>query len=332
MSRSAENALSQQEKFTAVCHAIRTDAEACDLKTSLFCLASVRSYHLGSDLKPIPPTFATPGDVDIESVVAVLKKIPTLQEVLEKTDNRPEKEVVDFLHWLLVELPDPQVTRIDPIDARHVLEQFNWEKRELRPNYIFRLDFSPDSIAERRFQEFASEFPTKYAFHGSRTHNFHSILNFGLAQHLNKRSAFGEGIYLSSDLSVSISYSPSEATWTHSRLGKSISCVALCEYAEHPTHVKCHEAKNSKIPKNIMVVSNNEIIRVRYLLVYGRKPRKTAQNAERSVMTWLMNHKATVLIISYAFLLLAVNLTTSSNSLWSSVLNMAKRFLPSCFQ
>ena len=46
-----------------------------------------------------------------------------------------------------------------------------------------------------------------WAFHGSRLDNFHSILNFGLQQHRNKVSLFGEGIYLARDLGVCLAYS-----------------------------------------------------------------------------------------------------------------------------
>lgn len=51
-------------------------------------------------------------------------------------------------------------------------------------------------------------------------------------------SLFGEGTYLTSDLSMAILYSPHGNAWRESVLGPLISCVALCEIIDHPD-VKC---------------------------------------------------------------------------------------------
>lgn len=50
---------------------------------------------------------------------------------------------------------------------------------------------------------------------------------------------FGEGIYLSSELHVSQLFSPTGVAWKHSRVGDRISCIAICEYVNHPDHLKC---------------------------------------------------------------------------------------------
>ncbi|XP_055686881.1 protein mono-ADP-ribosyltransferase PARP16 [Lutzomyia longipalpis] len=320
--------LNQLEKFSAICHAIHTDPVACDLKVSFFCVAAAWNYRQGESVKPSPSKFSKLDDVDMEGLIGVLKKIPPLTEV---ANNEPEMDVVDFLHWLLVQQMQPQVVRVNPSDVRDVLEKFNWDKREIRPTHIFRIAHAAGSAAEMKFREFAEHFPTQWAFHGSRVHNFHSILHFGLAQHLNKRSAFGEGIYLSTDLSVSLTYSPLEPTWTHSQLGQRFSCVALCEYIEHPDHFKCHStSRKSEIPKNFIVVTNNETIRVRYLLLYAKaSPRR--QPNRGPIEEWMVQNKATLLIISYAFILLAVNLCSSSNSWWADIRNIAGKFFPNLF-
>ena len=57
------------------------------------------------------------------------------------------------------------------------------------------------------WEERVSSESNLWAFHGSRLDNFHSILNFGLQQHRNKVSLFGEGIYLARDLGVCLAYS-----------------------------------------------------------------------------------------------------------------------------
>lgn len=55
-------------------------------------------------------------------------------------------------------------------------------------------------------------------------------------------SLFGEGTYLTSDLSMAILYSPHGNGWRESVLGPLISCVALCEIIDHPD-VKCQVKK-----------------------------------------------------------------------------------------
>ena len=54
----------------------------------------------------------------------------------------------------------------------------------------------------------------------------------------SKISVFGEGTYLSGELSVSMIYSPSGQAWDHSDIGNKLSCVAVCEMIDDPS-VKC---------------------------------------------------------------------------------------------
>lgn len=49
-----------------------------------------------------------------------------------------------------------------------------------------------------------------------------------------QNSLFGHGIYLSSELSVSLPYSPMGYGWRRSSVGSEMSCVALCEVVDHP--------------------------------------------------------------------------------------------------
>eukprot|EP00056_Hartaetosiga_gracilis_P007581 m.110035 g.110035 ORF g.110035 m.110035 type:complete len:92 (+) comp12741_c4_seq2:49-324(+) len=60
-----------------------------------------------------------------------------------------------------------------------------------------------------------------------------------LAQkHLCQRTAlFGKGTYFSDDLSVCLSFSPQSAKAPFSRLGENVSCICVCEVAQHP-HIK----------------------------------------------------------------------------------------------
>lgn len=57
-----------------------------------------------------------------------------------------------------------------------------------------------------------------------------------------QNSVFGEGTYLTSDLSMAVLYSPHSSGWRESLLGPLLSCVALCEVIDHPD-VKCQVKK-----------------------------------------------------------------------------------------
>ena len=51
-------------------------------------------------------------------------------------------------------------------------------------------------------------------------------------------AVFGEGTYLSSELSVSLMYSQAAEACKHSLIGSKLSCVAMCEMIDDPS-VKC---------------------------------------------------------------------------------------------
>lgn len=108
-----------------------------------------------------------------------------------------------------------------------------------QPTSIFEVNSLERSIPEDKFQKHARDHSTLFAFHGSHIDSFHSILNYGLQQHLSKTALFGDGIYLSSEMHVSQAFSPIGAGWDASRCGKEMSCIAICEFVNHPQHLKC---------------------------------------------------------------------------------------------
>lgn len=52
--------------------------------------------------------------------------------------------------------------------------------------------------------------------------------------HIFQNSLFGEGIYLSTEQSLSLHYSPCGQGWSKSKLGTELSILALCEVIDHP--------------------------------------------------------------------------------------------------
>ncbi|XP_030313295.1 protein mono-ADP-ribosyltransferase PARP16 isoform X2 [Calypte anna] len=174
-----------------------------------------------------------------------------------------------------------------------------------------------------KFAETKGERDLIYAFHGSRLENFHSILHNGLHCHLNRTSLFGEGTYLTSDLSLALLYSPHGLGWQHSALGSILSCVAVCEIIDHPD-VKCQvkkkdsegidrkraRVKNSEggdVPQKYFVVTNNQLLQVKYLLVYSQKQHRRPSNQS----SWFYTHRFAVMMLLYLLLLIVIGASNS---------------------
>ncbi len=114
----------------------------------------------------------------------------------------------------------------------------------------------PDALVEvvyedardAAFAQLKAQYGTVLAFHGSPFDNFYSILHNGFCGHLNKArrtahalvvfdwllvlvcvqtSLFGEGTYLSKDISVSIGFTKPAEAWEHSSLGM-VACLHVC--------------------------------------------------------------------------------------------------------
>ena len=86
-------------------------------------------------------------------------------------------------------------------------------------------------------------------------------------------------------------YSKFGQGWQKSAIGEKLSCIAVCEVLDHPD-VKCTVKRNSAennvhnrtrararnseggdVPEKYYVVTNNELVRVKYVLIYTEKKR-----------------------------------------------------------
>ncbi|XP_074773053.1 protein mono-ADP-ribosyltransferase PARP16 isoform X2 [Athene noctua] len=136
-------------------------------------------------------------------------------------------------------------------------------------------------------------------------------------------SLFGEGTYLTSDLSLALLYSPHGLGWQRSVLGSILSCVAVCEIIDHPD-VKCQvkkkdseeidrkraRVKNSEggdVPQKYFVVTNNQLLRVKYLLVYSQKQHRRPS----SQSSWFYTHRFAVMMMLYLLLLIVIGASNS---------------------
>ncbi|XP_018418133.1 PREDICTED: mono [ADP-ribose] polymerase PARP16 isoform X2 [Nanorana parkeri] len=311
-------------------HVIARDPLAADLKCSLF-MSALRSYKRDSVLRPYPPFYASDQYKDFDALIADTNTLPSLQEFIHNK-SRADQKVRDLLSWILSEklftikgLKKEKFEEVQALPGSPTLALPT-------PDFLFEIEYCEKLNA--KFQETRGERDIIYALHGSRLENFHSILHNGLHCHLNKTSLFGEGTYLTSDLSLALLYSPHGQGWAHSLLGPVLSCVAVCEMIDHPD-VKCQikkkdstgidrkraRARNSEggdVPQKYFVVINNQLLRVKYLLVYSlEQPKRRSKQP-----SWFASHRFAILMTLYLLVLIVIGLSNSKTFLhhWNRLL------------
>ncbi|XP_055078281.1 protein mono-ADP-ribosyltransferase PARP16 [Periophthalmus magnuspinnatus] len=313
-----------------VCSCLHRDPVAADLRCSLF-VAAAQNYKRDSLLRPFPPRYISGDNKDFEELLADVKSLPGVRELVRLRPGEGAHHLA-LTHWIL----SSKSFAIKTLEKEEYVHLCNLTKNEgflgPAPDFLFEIEYNDQQNA--RFEKTRAGRDTFYAFHGSRLENFHSIIHNGLHCHLNKNSVFGEGTYLTSDLSMAVLYSPHSSGWRESLLGSLLSCVALCEVIDHPD-VKCQakkkdseiidrqrsRAKNSEggdVPQKYFVVTNNQLLRIKYLLVYSQK-RHLSRNSQSS--SWLLRHHFAVMMSLYILLLLLIGAFNSNSfvSFWKKI-------------
>uniref|UniRef100_A0AAG5D5V2 Poly [ADP-ribose] polymerase n=1 Tax=Anopheles atroparvus TaxID=41427 RepID=A0AAG5D5V2_ANOAO len=355
---------SNEAKRLLLVESIARDPPAADLRLSLF-VSAARSFRYDSCLQPFPPKFIVNGEKNIDQLCRVIETIPPVAELAAGLEGLDES-TIGLLYWILCQQAHPLLRTVSKAKHDEVLAKCVCHAKYQQPSHIFEVIHRTDQSSERNFRENAIDFRTRHAYHGSRLFNFHSIMHYGLQQHLNKVSLFGEGIYLSAELQVSQMFSPNGSGWNRSILGTHLACIALCEYVDNPNYVKCQEEThppaaeasttttatasdgpsimtasltgNNNIPERYILIKNNELVQVRYLLLYGNtKDTNTALNVLQSgapdpvyvpaqqpaynlrrppsrFVKWVADNKGFVLIGGYVGLLLIVGFINSRNA------------------
>ncbi|CAG2053815.1 unnamed protein product [Timema podura] len=325
--------LDVDSKLSALRAFIEKDRLAADIKWSMF-VSACQSYRYDSCLKPFPPQFLVNNVKDIDALFAdfffVVGGALTAGGV--KSAGPPSLSVGIFL-CVYASMMSSWTGRSEGSLYDMVMDHVDSETVAQPPNFIFQLISGAQNSQAAKWLSLAHSKKTMFGFHGSRLENFHSILHHGLQQHMNKNSLFGHGVYLSSELSVSLPYSPSGYGWGRSLLGSQMSCIALCEMIDHPD-VKCKTGESNRsrsitsdsiggeVPEKYYVVQNSDLVRVRYLLVYCNN---TTVNSDRnSWVNWLSRHKLLTFIIGYIFMLASIGFTSNP---MSNVENMSPQII-----
>ncbi|XP_034032131.1 protein mono-ADP-ribosyltransferase PARP16 isoform X2 [Thalassophryne amazonica] len=307
---------------------LHRDPVAADLRCSLF-VAAAQNYKRDSLLRPFPPRYINGDTKDFEELLADLSSLPGVRELVRLRHGENDHHLA-LVHWIL----SSKTFAVKTLQKDEFSNLCNLTENvgvcAPVPDFVFELEYCDQLNA--RFERTKADRDVFYAFHGSRLENFHSIIHNGLHCHLNKNSVFGEGTYLTSDLSMAILYSPHSSGWQESVLGPMLSCVSLCEVIDHPD-VKCQvkekdseiidrrrlRAKNSEggdVPQKYFVVTNNQLLRVKYLLVYSQRKHFSRHSRGSS---WFLGHHFAVMMSLYLLLLILIGAfnSTSFLSFWN---------------
>ncbi|XP_012735880.1 protein mono-ADP-ribosyltransferase PARP16 [Fundulus heteroclitus] len=300
---------------------LRRDPVAADLRCSLF-VAAAQSYKRDSLLRPFPPRYTSGDTKDFEELLADVNSLPGVRDLVRLRPSEGDHQLA-LIHWILSSKSFAVKTLLkDEYAKLSKLTESEGISAPV-PDFLFELEYS-DHL-NSKFEKMREGRDVFYAFHGSRLENFHSIIHNGLHCHLNKNSVFGEGTYLTSDLSMAVLYSPHSSGWRESVLGPQLSCVALCEIIDHPD-VKCQvkkkdsdaidrqrsRAKNSEggdVPQKYFIVTNNQLLRVKYLLVYSQGKHLARHSRSRS---WLLRHHFAIMMSLYLLLLIFIGALNST--------------------
>lgn len=137
-------------------------------------------FNTESLLKPVPANYRkSDGEADIETIRELVSRLPELP--LRDVTNKPDPEVASFMKTFFLN----HNQQLSLISIEEFKQQLSGQiELQLAPQWIFQIDHL--SRGQQAWERRKASSSTFFAFHGSRFENFHSILNLGLHQHLNK--------------------------------------------------------------------------------------------------------------------------------------------------
>lgn len=167
-------------------------------------------------------------------------------------------------------------------------EQIAADWHSLAPARLFLVTSGPPQ-RERTFQELRRKHGSSFAFHGSATYNWASILRYGLKSlsHTERQAngaVYGGGVYLTPNPMLAASYSgvdlrvqagaaAEQRSGQHENktlpLPEDLRIIALCEVANAP---EPGLKKNCTERANIWVAEQDGIVAIRLLLVFSGSP------------------------------------------------------------
>jgi poly [ADP-ribose] polymerase 6/8 len=229
----------------------------------------VNPYPLVVDPQNSDRLILDPKNKDFNKLQQIMDEIPSIRDLQFKQNSKAHLT----LQWIVTS------------NRSHLVKIPNADQIvQMRTTHQF-LMLSQDPEREARFLQLKEESGSVFAFHGSRLENWHSILRNGLINASGSKyqlngAAYGNGIYLSTDTSVSAGYSGLNCDYSSSasssasskkrqnknkqdaedeQLSEQIKLIAICEVID---------SKTIKKTGNIWVVPEPEHVCTRFLMIY----------------------------------------------------------------
>lgn len=256
---------------------LKDNADVCDLLISLM-ISSINANRLlfvtpeGVQLKQQDGTVLSfldaQGNLDPQQVLKVLQLLPSVDELVTMAANYEMRGYLDNLHPLLA----PLVRWIITSNRAHIRKLLPEEEiKGMNTNHQFvLLSATPEKEAEFKLLRVKAELAkgrslgSLWAFHGSATGNWHSILRTGLknlsnTKYMTAGAAHGPGVYLGLTSATSLSYCGKVKGWGKSRFGSNVQVMALCEVVNQDQGLNKHSWG--------FVVPDDRIVNTRFLFV-----------------------------------------------------------------
>jgi len=252
---------------------IATAAEVVDL---LVCFATVAAKSPRNQLifDPFPlivdsqdpkKIILSPVSKDFSKVNTILSKFPSVEQMSQAKDFSDMKKRMDKAHENAFSLLQWIITS----NRSHIvkLNSDKHIKSMETPHQYLLLSAPPEK--ESKFRSLKEKYGSVFAFHGSSSENWHSILRTGLKNASGTKlqlngAAYGSGIYISPHAGTSFGYCRIYGTSGFVSNGNrfldsnNMNCIALCEVIN----------ENIKKSGTIWVQPNEDYVVTRFFFVF----------------------------------------------------------------
>ncbi|KAI9583561.1 hypothetical protein GQX74_005309 [Glossina fuscipes] len=298
-------------KIQALRSVLESDILAADAKWTLF-VAAALSYRYDCQLIPCPSRYTEEHSIcDIDALVTVINDTPKLrvvyQNIVEKNFDELDADVMELLHWVLVELKGFNLRSLDPEEINSLIHSIDAKAQLTGPAYAFEV-ISPSSVHPlEELPKRAGDKPNTLAFYGNKLDTFYSVINNGFRLQATPKRIFK----LTNDFNTSLQLSPPCPGWGASQCGPMISCAALCEFAYSSELVHFHTNENNKKSVNIDVMSP-DLLRIRYIFFIASAGSKQ-RRSRRGFFCWVRRHKYSLSLATYVLLMVSIGIANSSS-------------------
>jgi len=212
-----------------------------------------------------------PEHKNFATVIEILDKMPSVEMMTQAQDFVSMKDTMDKAHRMCF----PLLQWIITSNRSHIvqLQTGKYIKSMVTPHQYLLLSAPPEK--EEKFNQSKKLHGSIFAFHGSSTENWHSILRKGLVNASGTKlqvngAAHGAGIYLSPAAATSFGYSRMNARNYNAAQkltksggnrfldSKNVNCIAICEVVD----------KDIRKSGDIWVQPHESFVVTRFFCVY----------------------------------------------------------------